>query len=203
LKLLALETSGPLLSLALFEDGRLLAQASAQAAMRQSESLAPLVDELLKGRGWKAGQLQAVAVSLGPGSFTGLRTGLAFAKGLCFATGAKLLGVPTLDAWAEGAGRAEVWLDARRGLVYRGSYDSGKALAEPLMMPLEEARALAKDAPVLGDAAPQPGLADAAKVGRLAAKRLQAGESDELGSLEPIYLRRPEHEILWERHHGS
>jgi tRNA threonylcarbamoyladenosine biosynthesis protein TsaB len=203
MKLLALETSGTLLSLALFEDSALLAQASAQAAMRQSESLAPLVDGLLKGRGWKAGQLQAVAVSLGPGSFTGLRTGLAFAKGLSFATGAKLLGVPTLEAWAEGAERAEVWLDARRGLVYRGSFASGRSLAEPSMMPLEEARALAGSSPVLGDIAPQPGLADAAKVGRLALKRLLAGESDDAGALEPIYLRRPEHEILWERHHGA
>lgn len=202
MKLLAIESSAEMLSLAVFEDGVFELELSEKAAMRQNESLAPLVEKILRESGWKASDLNAVAVSLGPGSFTGLRTGLAFAKGLCFATGALMIGVPTLEAWADGTAQAEVWLDARRGMVYRGVYEGGASLAEPRMLPLEEAKAeLRPGFTILGDIAEPKGSASAIRVGRLALKRLAKGDTDPADAIEPIYLRRPEAEILWEKHH--
>lgn len=201
MKMLALETSGTLLSLALFEDAALKLELAAPAPMRQNESLAPLVQELLGRLNWKAGQLEAVAVSLGPGSFTGLRTGLAFAKGLCYATGAAMVGIPTLQAWAEGEGLAEVWLDARRGMAYRGAFKDSVEIKAPCMLALEQARIeLGSGFKVVGDLV-EGSSASAARVGRLALKRLQQGLVDSPASLEPIYLRRPEAEILWEGRH--
>jgi tRNA threonylcarbamoyladenosine biosynthesis protein TsaB len=203
MKMLAIESSGAVLSLALFKEGQLKKELSRQAAMRQNESLAPLVAEILETAQWKASELAAVAISLGPGSFTGLRTGLAFAKGLCFASKAKLIGIPTLEAWAEGQAQVEVWLDARRGMVYRGSFQDGQALKESAMLELSQAKAeLPQGVTVLGDLQGS-GAPSAASLGRLALKRLQQGQHDDPALLEPIYLRRPEAEILWERRHGA
>jgi tRNA threonylcarbamoyladenosine biosynthesis protein TsaB len=198
MKLLAIESSSKELALAAFEDGQLKLELKAEAMMRQNESLAPLAQKLFEALHWKASELGAVAISLGPGSFTGLRTGLAFAKGLCFANQALLIGVPTLDAWAEGHPLAEVWLDARRGMVYR--YRPGK---ESAMLSLEKAQAeLGDGVQVLGDlnGGEAPG---AAAIGKIALRRLAAGERDQAALLEPIYLRRPEAEILWEQRHLS
>lgn len=202
MKLLALETSSALLSLAGFEDGVLKRELSTESLMRQNENLAPLVQRLFAELGWKASQLNAVAVSLGPGSFTGLRTGLAFAKGLCYASGASLIGVPTLQAWAQGSGEVEVWLDARRGFIYRGAYKNGSSVKEPRMMPLEQARVeLPAGFSVLGDVETPTGLPSAVRVGQLALQRIQLGEQDDPALLEPVYLRRAEAEILWEKRH--
>lgn len=199
MKLLAIETSSTILYLAAFEGGELRREMQVQALMRQNESLAPLAQALFESLAWKASELGAVAVSLGPGSFTGLRTGLAFAKGLCFAGKAVLMGVPTLQAWAEGQSGAEVWLDARRGMVYRHS--PGK---DDCMLSLEQARAeLKAGVRVLGDlqdASTPPG---AAAIGRIALRRIADGIQDDPATLEPIYLRRPEAEILWEQRHGA
>jgi tRNA threonylcarbamoyladenosine biosynthesis protein TsaB len=193
MKLLAIESSSRRLSLAAFEGGQLKLELDEHALMRQNESLAPLAARLLEAIKWKAAELQAVAVSLGPGSFTGLRTGLAFAKGLCFATGARLIGVPTLLAWAEGRPQAQVWLDARRGMVYR--HAPGQ---QPMMLPISQAKAgLAEGVELLGDTQDPEACVSAAAVGRLALLRLQKGEADDASLLEPIYLRRAEAVILW------
>jgi len=200
MKLLALETSSGLLSIAGFEDGSLKLELSRDALMRQNENLAPLVAELLNTLNWKASELGALAVSLGPGSFTGLRTGLAFAKGLSYANGAILIGISTLEAWAEGEDEAEVWLDARRGFVYRAAYKKGILIKEAQMLPMEEARReLSPGMKLLGDLQDLKGLPSAAKLGRLAWERVKRGERDDPASLEPSYLRRAEAEILWEK----
>jgi tRNA threonylcarbamoyladenosine biosynthesis protein TsaB len=200
-----MESSSVELKLAAFEGGQCLAEKRVQAALRQNESLAPLFRSLLGELGWEAGQIAAVAISLGPGSFTGLRSGLAFAKGLAYASGAMLIGVPTMEAWAQASGAEEalVWLDARRGMVYRGAYRRGKALLPEAMISLEEAKA--EDFPSckhVGDLQGLGGLCSAEAVGQLALRRLAKDEADEPASLEPIYLRRPEAELLWEKRHG-
>lgn len=204
MKLMAMETSTAMLRLAAFEDGALLEEASVEAPMRQNENLAPLFKALLERRAWKAAELDAVAISLGPGSFSGLRSGLAFAKGLAYAMGASLIGVPTLEAWAEDAGADAVlvWLDARHGQVYRGAYRDGAALVPATMLSLEEAKAEKfQGCMCVGDIQGLGGSCSAAAVGRLALKRLARGEKDEVASLEPIYLRRAEAELLWEKLH--
>lgn len=225
MRLLALEAGGDVLGAALFDQGRALASAFERAPRRQTEGLAPLVKGLLDSAGLAPAGLEALACGLGPGSFTGLRSSLAFGAGLALARpGLRLLGVPTLEAWAEAfageAGRALVLLDARRGQVYRGLLERRGALwAEleaPAMLGLEEARrvgpggaALLTDLPAGADSPldagwRRPGLegpALALAVGRLALARERAGLAGP--AWEPLYMRRSEAEILWERLHGA
>lgn len=215
MKLLALEAGGPVLGAALFEDGRPVAQAHVSAPQRQTESLAPMVQGLLESHGWAVKDLNALACGVGPGSFTGLRSSLAFGRGLALgAPGLQLLGVPTLEAWAEAfspstAGQAWVLLDGRRGQVYRGAYTrTGKRWIErdaPALLPLAEARPLPAE-PVLSDLAAEASLpcetesaALALAVGRLALAAL--GDGAAAAAWEPRYLRRSEAEILWDKLH--
>lgn len=91
--------------------------------LRHAETLLPAIDRCLERAGCTLGEVSGYAVSIGPGSFTGLRVGLSTAKGLSFATGAWLVGVPTLEAYAaaaarRGGGPVYVCLDARKGEVY-------------------------------------------------------------------------------------
>ena len=202
MRLLAIESSAAELSLALFDGLELRLERAQPALMRQNESLAPLVVAALAEAGWKPGELGLIAISLGPGSFTGLRTGLAFAKGLSYATGAKLVGIPTLDAWAlqSGLNELEVWIDARKGMVYRGRYSNGRAAEPALMLPRESAE---KERPAGTATVGLEGQLKAEFVGRLALKRFAAGQVDDPLLLEPLYLRRSEAELLWEKRNGA
>jgi len=122
MRLLAIETATPAQSVALVEDDRLLAELSYEAQGNRGGVLLPTVDQVLKKAGVAAKDLDVVAVSVGPGSFTGLRVGLATAKGLALGAGARVVGVPTLEALAEGYASADATicalLDAYRGEVY-------------------------------------------------------------------------------------
>jgi len=131
--LLSLETSSPICSIALHkvEEGRLLGQAELRLEKSHSTHLTVLIEQLLANTGHTLRDLAAVAVSDGPGSYTGLRIGAAAAKGLCFALNIPLLAVGTLPALAHQVAartpRAESWLycpmlDARRQEVYTALY---------------------------------------------------------------------------------
>jgi tRNA threonylcarbamoyladenosine biosynthesis protein TsaB len=215
MKLLALEAGGPVLGAALFENGRAVGQAHVSAPQRQTEQLAPLVQGLLQRQGWPASGLDAVACGIGPGSFTGLRSSLAFGRGLSLGAPAlRLIGVPTLEAWAEAfsppaAAQAWVLLDGRRGQVYRGAYAREGALwrerLAPALLDLDAARPRPVE-PVLSDLlgvasrpCPTEGPSLALAVGRLGLAALASGA--EGAAWEPRYLRRSEAEILWDRLH--
>src|SRR2546428_7612760 len=123
MRMLAIETATPAESVAMLEDDRLLAEASYDAKGSRAGLLLPTVDNVLRRAGVATKDLDAVAVSIGPGSFTGLRVGLATAKGLALGTGAAVVGVSTLEALAAGyEPAAEITictlLDAYRGEVY-------------------------------------------------------------------------------------
>ena len=98
--LLALETSGQCGSIALVAPGRCLAEYSLNSSLTHSRRLLSDLQNLLIDSGFSLNDLDGLAVSLGPGSFTGLRIGLGTAKGLAMATGLPLLGIPTLDSLA-------------------------------------------------------------------------------------------------------
>src|SRR2546426_8309889 len=98
MRMLAIETATPVQSVALLEDDRLLAEASYDAKGSRGGLLLPTVDHVLRKAGVAAKDLAAVAVSIGPGSFTGLRVGLATAKGLALGTGAGGCGCSLLDS---------------------------------------------------------------------------------------------------------
>ncbi|OON65301.1 tRNA (adenosine(37)-N6)-threonylcarbamoyltransferase complex dimerization subunit type 1 TsaB [Hymenobacter sp. CRA2] len=129
--ILALETSSPVCSVALTQDGALLAAAELRLEKSHSSHLTVLIEQLLSNAGYSLPQLSAIAVSDGPGSYTGLRIGAAAAKGLCYALGLPLLAVGTLPALAHQVAqqvpnaaryRFAPLLDARRMEVYAALY---------------------------------------------------------------------------------
>jgi len=130
--LLALETSAERGGVALFEGETLLGEADVAERERHAASLLVCLDRLLARVGRPLAEIDSIALAIGPGSFTGLRIGLATALGLTFGTTRTLVPVPTLAALAVQAqvsGLVVPLLDARRGEVYAGLYDSsGNAL---------------------------------------------------------------------------
>jgi tRNA threonylcarbamoyladenosine biosynthesis protein TsaB len=126
--ILGFDTGGPRASLGLVADGRIQAVLS-RLLPSHCAGLPAAIDELLAAAGLALGDLRGIGVALGPGSFTGLRVGLSYAKGLARAAGIPLAGISTLDAMALTAGSdlpAGVVvcpvLDARRGEVYAALY---------------------------------------------------------------------------------
>ena len=100
MKLLAIETTGINGTVACAENGRLLAESPLPADQRSAQSLVPAIEAILSSQGWRPNSLDAVAVAVGPGSFTGLRVGVTTAKILAWSCQAALYGVNSLDAAA-------------------------------------------------------------------------------------------------------
>ena len=128
--ILSLETSTPICSVALHHNGVLLEEKSLDVPGAHSEKLMGMIEELLDESGFSIEQMDAVAVSEGPGSYTGLRIGVSVAKGLAYARDIPLISVSTLKALAYGAksqlddsGLIVAMLDARRMEVYREIFD--------------------------------------------------------------------------------
>lgn len=192
---------------------------SAAGSPRHATSLLSEVERVAGAAGgWPAVDL--IAVGLGPGSFTGLRIGIATARGLAAALGLPAAGVCTLDALARGMGEGErlVVQDARRGELFAALYDaSGSRLWDPFVSRpdqlWERVAALAEPPRAAGSGAVRfrDDLArygvriadDADPVHRVAARHIcalaAAGGAVEAGSLEPIYLKPPDAERWRER----
>ena len=218
--LLALETSAERGSVALFDGGELIGESWLDAGERHAASLLVSLDRLLAEHGRALEQIDRIALSIGPGSFTGLRIGLATALGLAFGTDRLLVPVPTLAALATQAsasGPIAPILDARRGEVYAGLYradarelvaDSCSSISDFLArLPAGEEIALlgggvaphrAAIAAHLGGHARflpvDAGCLRAASVGRLGLRLDAAGLSVAPERVELRYLRRAEAE---------
>jgi len=127
LKILALETSARSVSAAVTEEGVPLACAYQNTGMTHSRTLMPLVDGLLRNSGMTLAEMDAVAVAAGPGSFTGIRIGIAAAKGLAWAADKPCCGVSTLDAMARNVplfeGLVIGAMDARRQQIYNAVFE--------------------------------------------------------------------------------
>jgi tRNA threonylcarbamoyladenosine biosynthesis protein TsaB len=163
---LGIDTGGPRADLALVAGGRVLGEASHSVASHGAE-LPEAVAGLLGVAGLATGELKAIAIGIGPGSFTGLRVGLSYAKGLKLAIGCALLGIPSLDTLALTA-LAQMStsppprvicpvLDARKGEVYAALYrrsgDGLEKLSDDLVVTLENlAPHLGTDVLLVGDA---------------------------------------------------
>jgi tRNA threonylcarbamoyladenosine biosynthesis protein TsaB len=141
---LALDTCLAACSVALLRDGETLGWLSEPTARGHQERLAPMTRDLMARTGVQFAGLDRIGVTVGPGSFTGLRVGLAFAKGLAFALGRPCVGVGTLEALAaglEGGGPCAAVIDAGRGRVYVQLFDGEASLSGPDILPLETAAA--------------------------------------------------------------
>lgn len=131
MNILLLETATPVCSVVLSTDGRMVAQRNSAAPNSHSSQMAKFVEEVLAEAGLKPHQLDAVCVSSGPGSYTGLRIGVSSAKGFCYALSIPLLSVPTLKSMArqyyaqhpEYDGMVCPMIDARRMECYAAIYD--------------------------------------------------------------------------------
>lgn len=126
MKILALESSAVAASAALCEDEMLLGQTYLHTGLTHSQTLLPMAAGLLEQCGLKPQDLDLIAVAAGPGSFTGLRIGVAAAKGLAFGAGIPVIGVSTLEAMATGLahwdGLVICAMDARRQQVYNANF---------------------------------------------------------------------------------
>lgn len=126
MKILAIDSSGLVASAALLADDVLVAEYTVDYKKTHSQTLLPMVDEILRMTQQDLAEIDAIAVSEGPGSFTGLRIGAATAKGLGLALKKPIIGVPTVDALAYNLygtrRRICPLMDARRAQVYTGVY---------------------------------------------------------------------------------
>ena len=128
MRILALETEAKAVSAAVTEDGRVLAAGHQDTGLTHSRTLMPIVEGLLSNTGLKAADMDAIAVSAGPGSFTGVRIGVSAAKGLAWAADKPCVAVSTLAALARNVsfidGLIVCAMDARRQQVYNALFEA-------------------------------------------------------------------------------
>lgn len=125
MKILGIETTGEFFFLGVYDNGRIY-EYGLQAGRRLSEIIDVCIGRVLDALGWRARDIDYFACGLGPGSFTGIRIGVATIKGLSWALDKPVIGIPSLDILAAGcphSGKLVTALDARRGLIYYGAYD--------------------------------------------------------------------------------
>ena len=137
MNILALDTSAKVVSVCVMRDGIVLAEQTENKGLTHSETLMPMVERTLEGAGCTLKQIDAFAAAAGPGSFTGLRIGVATVNALAHACGKRVIPVNTLKALAvnvmHSEGRIAAIMDARRHQVYAAVYTcDGKALCEAL-----------------------------------------------------------------------
>ncbi|MFQ5666016.1 MAG: tRNA (adenosine(37)-N6)-threonylcarbamoyltransferase complex dimerization subunit type 1 TsaB [Candidatus Binatia bacterium] len=224
MRILGVDTATWRASVGVLIDGEVVAEHSRLAGESHAVSLLPLIDEVLQRAACSVRALDGVAVSCGPGSFTGLRIGLSVAKGMACAAGLRLVAVPTLEALArtvaDHRGVICAVLDARKGEVYAACFESAAAggwrrlTADKLVTPESLLAMLPTGCTVLGDAVPvygaflrarlAPGVTllpferYAPRGGVVAAmgwKRMRMGLSAEVHRLEPVYIRPSEAEM--------
>jgi tRNA threonylcarbamoyladenosine biosynthesis protein TsaB len=137
MRVLGIETTTQWVSVALVEGGQVILERAHDRPKQSAERLLPLIAELLSEAGWQRTSLECLGVSLGPGSFTGVRVGIACAQGLSLGLGVPLVGVSSLRAMARAVpaslpGVRCAVLDARRAEVFAAGYASGPRAAQVL-----------------------------------------------------------------------
>ena len=231
--MLAIDSSTEVSSVAVLRGGRIAAEVLMQARLTHSRTLVSHIRQALSMAAVEKEELEAIAVSIGPGSFTGLRIGLATAKAMAYALGIPLVGVGALEALAwhfpvEGLHILPM-MDAQKGNAYveRYAWDGGRLIKKSPMavLPVPEiiacAGELAGPVMLLGDvpakriegrlalpenvsiAPPHLRMPRAANVALCGRRMLREGKAGSPMDMEPVYVRRSEAEELWEKRHGE
>lgn len=201
---LGLDTCLAACSVALLDGDRVLSARSEVMARGHQERLAPMAAAVMAEAGLPFSALERIGATVGPGSFTGLRVGVAFAKGLAAALGVQAVGVGTLEALAAQAeGLVFAAIDARRDQLYLQAFEAGEPLMAPDALHRDVAAArlaeiaagrpltlIGSGAGLLAPMVPTAEIvaaegADARDVARLAAGRSPS-------ALKPLYLRAPD-----------
>lgn len=223
--LLGIETSGSIGGVALLEHGMLLGERNlANRGIRHAQSLAAETADLFQQSGKSPKDCEGVAVSVGPGSFTGLRIGVVFAKTFAYSIGCPITAVETMQAIAEDSPEevTSLWViaDAQRGDLSVGRYSKqgeiwireGSITMHPA---LEWCQGVAADDVVAGPGLerwrkelenrcrvlPELSAPKVTTVCRIGERQLAAGETADLWMLEPYYLRRSSAEEQWDLRH--
>lgn len=230
--ILGIDTSTLVSSVALVDKNKVLAELNIQSKLTHSEMLMPHIDQLLKLAQVDKKAVTGIAVSIGPGSFTGLRIGLATAKTIAYALDIPIIGVPTMEALAYNCPIPEVYimplLDAQKGNCYTAKYcwEEGKLIIKEQTKVdsfdnlLSYATNQDKKVIILGEIAikhadkikelheniilaqPQIIFAKASSVAFLGIDMQNRGINHDVMTLEPYYIRKSEAEVLWEQRNG-
>lgn len=187
---LAADTSLPILSVALVNDGALAGAVALEGRGSRNEKLLPAIDWLLAENGIDRRALDLLAVTRGPGSFTGVRIGLATMQGLAMALGRPVCAMSTHEAVAFGEpGRVAIVDDAGRGELYVSCFDDGREGVAPHIGTAPEDRRVVR----LADVMQRDNVA--LRCARRAIGILERGEGDQYRDVTPIYVRLAEAEV--------
>jgi tRNA threonylcarbamoyladenosine biosynthesis protein TsaB len=205
--ILALDTCLAASSVAVLDGGTVRAARSEPMTRGHQERIAVLAREIMAEAGVKFSDLTRIAVTVGPGSFTGLRVGLSFAKGLAAALSIPCVGINTLEALAATSGATGFVagvLDAKMGQVYLQVFDAGKSLMAPDALEVGVAAArlvelysggpaalIGSGAPLIADVLPEATILTPAYADPVAIARLAAARPAPTHSPRPLYLRAP------------
>ncbi|MDO4493398.1 MAG: tRNA (adenosine(37)-N6)-threonylcarbamoyltransferase complex dimerization subunit type 1 TsaB [Clostridia bacterium] len=197
MRILALDTTAAVASVALWADGAVVAEKTGDSKRKHAETIVPLVDELLRENGLTAKDIDLFAADIGPGSFTGIRIGVSVANALAYAAGKRIVGVGALETLAEPL-RAEgkpvlAMIDARNGNAYAACYAGEETLLEPcaeavteILSRVPENALRVGDTPVDGVLPKEElRLPKAACVAAIAARRAETA----VAAVTPVYLR--------------
>lgn len=215
MNILAIDTSSPVASVAVMSNGVLLGEYMVNNGKTHSQILMPMISDLLEKIGIRVSDIDVFATSLGPGSFTGLRIGIATAKALAQVGKKKIIGISALDGLCANvtAGK-DVFVcpivDARRGNVYNAIYKDGVKMVSDRLIPLDTVLAELNNSKaiflgdgiikhkekivnIMGENAIFPHenltMQKASSIAYLANIRAENEEFDDIYSLEPIYIR--------------
>lgn len=208
MKLLGIESSGLVASVAILDGDIITAEYTMNTKLTHSQTLLPMIDEIVKRTGTDLDTLDAVAISSGPGSFTGLRIGAATAKGLCLALDKPIIAVPTLDSMIYNCGDQKRTvipiMDARRNQVYTKYKGETKACdIDELLKAIDEPVMFVGDAiPVYKNKIEESGIDFTFAPPQLNRQRAAAvvawaaaeGEMTDADAFAPEYLRKSQAE---------
>ena len=224
---LALDTATRVCTVGLVQDGHVLAEYDISVGLTHSEGLMPQLDQMFVRTGIKKENTDRIAVSIGPGSFTGLRIGLAAAEAMAYAWQCGICGVNTLEAMAynipvEGVVLVPV-LDAQKGNFYAAFYEwtdgelrkvrpvemadretllqQLQACGKPVLLMGECEKLMKKELPDGISVAPEQVRLPKASSVALAAEDTEPLTGEDVFTLRPYYIRKSEAEELWEKRH--
>lgn len=205
MKIVAIDSSGLVASVAIMVDEQLVAEYTVNYKKTHSQTLVPMLEEIVEMVDFNMSQVDAIAVAAGPGSFTGLRIGAATAKGLGLALKKPLVGIPTLEGLAYNLFGTEKLIcplmDARRNQVYTGLYgfDQGEFVvispekAVTIYEMIEEVNGIGREVIFLGDGVEvyEDKLVESVKVPYyFAPAHLSRQRAGAIGALAGIYLKK-------------
>ena len=225
--ILGIETSTMTGSVAIITEDRLIAEYTLNTKTTHTERLMSAIDHIVRSASLRIHDIDGIAVGLGPGSFTGLRIGVTTAKSLAYSIQKPIVVIPSLDALASQYLFTDLLicpiLDARKREVYTALYRNTGALvarvsAYSVIAPEHILREIEEPALFLGDGVfpyrqdiettlgQYAHFADAAHllprgslIAKLGCDRLMAGECDDCFALTPLYIRKSDAEIHWEK----